>query len=292
MGINGCETPLNTLTNCGGCGTTCSLAHATSTCATGTCAIASCQAGWGNCDGNAGNGCETALNTLSNCGSCGAGCSRPNATATCGSGTCGIQSCNSLYGNCDGNDTNGCETPLTSTSNCGGCGVSCAPAHAIGTCGSGTCQIGSCTAPYFNVDGSVGNGCECGDDTATGSCDGSTVSLGNVAIGGSVSRAGLIPAVGGVDFYAVTFSGTGGVPTITLSSNPGGVFHFDVFVGTCAAASVCGGGEAPTALTTWDFRDTFTPPDRSVAWPTNVYIRVTRTGSSQSCSSYTLSITR
>ncbi len=292
MGMNGCETALTSLTNCGGCGTACSLAHATSTCATGACAIASCQAGWGNCDGNVGNGCETPLNTVANCGSCGAGCSRPNATATCGTGTCAIGSCNSLYGNCDSNDPNGCETPLTSLTHCGGCGVACMPDHASGTCTTGTCQVGSCTTSWYNVDAMPGNGCECGDDTATPTCDGSTVAIGNVAVGATLTRNGVIPAVGGVDYYVVTFNGTGGTPTIEFSSNPSGVFRFDAFTGTCTTGSTCAVGENATSLTQWQFTDTFTPPDRSVPWPTTVYVRVTRSGAAQSCSPYTLRFTR
>ena len=61
--------------NCGGCGVVCSSAHATSNCTGGACNLVSCNNNWGNCDNNAGNGCETDLkNDDWNCGRCGKSC--------------------------------------------------------------------------------------------------------------------------------------------------------------------------------------------------------------------------
>ncbi|MCG8554009.1 MAG: hypothetical protein MJD61_01785 [Proteobacteria bacterium] len=45
----------------GACVTTCSLPNATASCVAGRCEIASCDARWGNCDGEPQNGCETEL---------------------------------------------------------------------------------------------------------------------------------------------------------------------------------------------------------------------------------------
>jgi hypothetical protein len=48
--------------NCGACGTNCTSAPdvVSATCSEGTCAIPAggCATGFGNCDGNATNGCE------------------------------------------------------------------------------------------------------------------------------------------------------------------------------------------------------------------------------------------
>jgi hypothetical protein len=163
---------LNTNTNCGSCGAACSLANATSTCATGTCEIQSCNSGWGNCDGVTANGCETSLTTLTNCGSCGAACSLANATATCATGACEIASCDSGWGNCDGNTANGCETQLNSDTNCGGCGVSCTVPNGTGTCATGTCEVASCNSGYDYCDGpgNVSLGCELNHTTSLNSC--------------------------------------------------------------------------------------------------------------------------
>jgi hypothetical protein len=69
-------TPLDTLTNCGSCGNACSSpANGSAACVAGTCGVSSCNAGWGNCDGNVSNGCETELRSNpNNCGSCGHVC--------------------------------------------------------------------------------------------------------------------------------------------------------------------------------------------------------------------------
>jgi hypothetical protein len=63
---NGCEVRLNTLSNCGGCGTICDLAHASETCATGACAMVSCDYGYANCDADGNNGCEYQLMDVPN----------------------------------------------------------------------------------------------------------------------------------------------------------------------------------------------------------------------------------
>ncbi len=73
--------------HCGNCTTTCpSGAHELSACDAGTCR-AVCEAGFGDCDGNATNGCETSLgDDASNCGVCGHVCA---GGAMCTSGVCG-----------------------------------------------------------------------------------------------------------------------------------------------------------------------------------------------------------
>ncbi|MBK6534095.1 MAG: hypothetical protein IPF99_32365 [Deltaproteobacteria bacterium] len=79
---NGCEVELAmSLTNCGACGRACDLANATAACTAGACAVASCAAGFGDCDGNAANGCETDTRTSAiHCGACGTTCAmRSNA---------------------------------------------------------------------------------------------------------------------------------------------------------------------------------------------------------------------
>src|SRR5262249_22305765 len=58
---NGCETNLATSpTHCGACGTVCNATNGTPSCATGSCSI-TCNPGFGDCDGDPTNGCETNL---------------------------------------------------------------------------------------------------------------------------------------------------------------------------------------------------------------------------------------
>jgi len=134
---SGCETPLDTLADCGQCGRACALTNATSACTAGACAIVRCNAGFGDCDGDPTNGCEARLDTATNCGLCGRACTPgTNATSACESMAC-VSRCNVGYGDCDGVASNGCETNLrTSAASCGRCGAACAVGD---TCGAGIC---------------------------------------------------------------------------------------------------------------------------------------------------------
>jgi hypothetical protein len=74
----GCETNLATSTmHCGACGSGCAMgSHTTSvTCTAMGCEVAGCDSGFGDCDGNAANGCEVRLsNDPAHCGMCGRAC--------------------------------------------------------------------------------------------------------------------------------------------------------------------------------------------------------------------------
>lgn len=131
------------------------------TCATGVCQIDTCPSGFAECDGVPATQCETSLTTTDNCGSCGNKCSFPNAGALCTSGVCALGNCNTSYGNCDSNPTNGCETNLSSNNmNCGACGNVCTFDHATGACSAGQCVIATCDPGWADCDGTKSNGCE------------------------------------------------------------------------------------------------------------------------------------
>jgi hypothetical protein len=147
--------------NCGACGHGCSTANGTSLCANGVCGIASCNAGFGNCNGNPADGCETNLNTVANCGACGHICSLSNATPFCANGACGIAACNAGYADCDRNPANGCEVNLnTDVNNCGACGHACSRNNATSHCAGGACLVDSCAPGYGNCNLSPSDGCE------------------------------------------------------------------------------------------------------------------------------------
>jgi formylglycine-generating enzyme required for sulfatase activity len=70
-------------------------------------------------------------------------CVAANAAAICSDGDCRIDRCNVGFGDCNAVYADGCETPLTSPSNCGTCGVRCSGA----VCSAGTCvRQRSCVA--------------------------------------------------------------------------------------------------------------------------------------------------
>jgi hypothetical protein len=183
---NGCETDITTTENCGACGTNCPASSTVNgsfapTCVAGQCSY-SCQTNYADCDkavsGANLNGCETDIASVTNCGSCGEACdsehSNPDGCNTQFGYKCNYGSCKPGYKNCDvsGKDVNGCETSLSSTSNCGDCGVQCNSGTTVSnatcngtscqyTCGTNRVDCNTATAP--NTDGCEckGNGC-CG----------------------------------------------------------------------------------------------------------------------------------
>jgi hypothetical protein len=154
----GCETRLGTVDSCRTCGETCRNDHGTTSCETNGC-VPVCQIGWGDCDGNKNNGCETPLDTLTNCGACGRTCATSHGRPSCATGTCDITSCDTGFDDCDGTVSNGCETPLNTLTDCGGCRVGCNLAHASESCGTGTCTLVSCDSGYRDCS-AMQAGCE------------------------------------------------------------------------------------------------------------------------------------
>jgi hypothetical protein len=70
-----CETPLDTLVQCGGCDVSCSDSHGTPTCEDSKCVMTSCDAGYGDCDEDGTTGCELALaEDDAHCGACSRDC--------------------------------------------------------------------------------------------------------------------------------------------------------------------------------------------------------------------------
>ncbi|MCA9557537.1 MAG: putative metal-binding motif-containing protein [Myxococcales bacterium] len=56
--------------NCGQCGEVCQFANADPACTTGNCEIGQCNPTHDDCDGREDNGCETPLDTVTDCGAC------------------------------------------------------------------------------------------------------------------------------------------------------------------------------------------------------------------------------
>lgn len=109
---NGCEVDITgDVNNCGGCNKACSSQNGVASCVASTCQI-KCNPGFGDCDGNVANGCETnTASDVNHCGSCNSMCGLPQnvAVAGCGNGTCSIVACQSGYFDIDKNANNGCE---------------------------------------------------------------------------------------------------------------------------------------------------------------------------------------
>ena len=86
---------------------------------------------------------------------------QPGVVATCQSDVCTPTGCADGLGNCnDDFVTDGCETPLDSVDDCGGCGTRCEGANAAWVCEAGSCAIDACDNGWRDQDGMVETGCE------------------------------------------------------------------------------------------------------------------------------------
>ena len=166
---NGCETALTSIDNCGACAVPCEIAHANASCGGGVCQPVGCDYGWGDCDNNASNGCESSLLTdADGCGACGEPCSFTHvASRDCSSGLC-LPSCDNGWGDCNGpepgGEDDGCETYLSfDVDNCGGCGNACSlpvsgASTGIAECNGGSCAV-SCEQGYSGCPSASGTVC-------------------------------------------------------------------------------------------------------------------------------------
>jgi hypothetical protein len=111
-------------------GTCCEApANAQTRCASGTCSFA-CLPGFANCNGIAGDGCETPIGTDFNCARCGDTCT---GGKTCQNGAC---TCPTTFTECGGV----CTDTGNSADHCGGCNTPCKST----TCVERTCDSGIC----------------------------------------------------------------------------------------------------------------------------------------------------
>jgi hypothetical protein len=184
------------LAHCGACGNVCRTTNGTPACAMGRCGVGACAAGYGNCDGDAANGCETDTQvSATHCGACGNACQAgANATAQCSNGRCS-DTCNMGFGDCDGAPSNGCETDTrTAVAHCGRCGAMCpAPANATARCAGGVCGF-TCNEGFGDCDGDPGNGCETDTRTSArhcGMCNNACAAGSNAAGVCAAGRCGL-----------------------------------------------------------------------------------------------------
>jgi hypothetical protein len=180
---NGCEANLRAdPNNCNTCGHQCPALGGTPVCNAGVCGVSNCNPGKGDCDPGV-PGCETdTTSSVDHCGFCNNPCSFANAKARCVASSCQLDACNQGYGDCDSNESNGCEVDTnTSVANCGACDKPCpSPPHSSPTCINGTCGY-ACDPGWKDCDGQAGNGCEVNTNTDLNNCGacGSTCSVPN-----------------------------------------------------------------------------------------------------------------
>lgn len=215
---DGCEISLTTdLNNCGACGAACSqIPNGTMACFSGNCVIGACNAGFGDCNGNPADGCETNLKIdLNNCG----GCNMPCPSGNCSNGVC-IPKTQGVA--CNANNecaSTFCIDNVCCNNACNGTCQSCNQAGKTGTCSPiplGTDPGNECTDQGAASCGTVGY---CG---GSGAC--AYYSAGTVAVAASCSS--------GVYTPPSTCNGSG-------TANPAGSTYSCSPYSSCASSSAC-----------------------------------------------------
>ena len=174
---NGCATDLSVPASCGSCSNDCtSLPHVLGKvdCDAGECSFpaSSCTAGWGDCNGDPSDGCETALDDAEHCGVCGTSCS--GVAAICDASSSPVKCASTCSGTVCGSS---CVDTATDAKHCGACDTTCpVPPHGQAACAASKCGI-QCNDGYTSCGGacvdtsSDANDCgACGTKCASGTC--------------------------------------------------------------------------------------------------------------------------
>ncbi len=204
--------------------------------------------GFGSCKAcpgaGAGDGavCADTLDTLHDCGKCGAPCEPAHVLgASCAERTCHyLGGCVASYQDCDGDAANGCESDrLADPQNCGVCGASCATAALAHVskplCVAGKCDYLACAAGFNDCDGNRVNGCESDPQSDVDNCGGCSLACKPAHVSAATCSAGKCGygkcLDGFLDCDAKAVNGC----EIDSQSDP-------LHCGGCAAAP-CGGNE-------------------------------------------------
>ncbi|MFC1611897.1 amidohydrolase family protein, partial [Myxococcota bacterium] len=248
---DGCEINISAdPDHCGGCGQACNLDHASTTCAAGSCEIAGCDAGFGDCNGSATDGCETdTMANVDHCGGCGQPCDLSHASATCAAGTCEIAGCDVGFGDCNGNPTDGCETDtMANVDHCGGCALACSLDHASTTCAGGTCEIASCDAGFGDCNGNAVDGCETDTSSDADHCGGCGLSC-----EAPHARVACVAAICEVTTCLQGFLNCDGQPATGCETDSSDLDHCGACGAACDAGDYCVSGSCETECPTDHF---------------------------------------
>jgi hypothetical protein len=220
----GCEKNVSAdVANCGACNNVCTVANGTPGCASSACTVASCNAGWGNCNNQVSDGCELNVTTsVTHCGVCGNACPAAlHATPVCAASMCGY-ACDSGWVDLDG--VNGCEYqctaigpdvpdyPLFSDANCDGIDGDASQSIFVSTSGSDT-NPGTRAAPKRTINAAIA--------TAAAANPKKAVLVASGVYAESVTLVAGVSVYGGYNATAAWSRSTANVTTIASPTNVG-----------------------------------------------------------------------
>jgi hypothetical protein len=116
------------------------------------------------------------LNVVTNCSACGVVCDVTNSNGrVCDGTSCQYSGCKAGWADCVATapDQDGCETPTTTLSNCGGCGNACDGVNSNGrSCDGTSCNYTGCKANFADCNKAMPNadGCETNIKTSPLNC--------------------------------------------------------------------------------------------------------------------------
>jgi len=219
----GCETQIDTTSNCGACGVACGASAPKCASAGG---VYSCVSG---CPSTAptpcGSTCVDTSTDKNNCGGCGTACttSVAHATPSCASSKCGY-ACNTGYSACGGT----CVDLTSDPANCGACGTAC-PSGMLCSGSHCACPPGDISCPGGCAVPGPQNGC--GGSTACTACPGPQTGIGQATCSGTSCSLSCSAPTG-------SQCGGGCVDTTSDSQNCGSCFAACIDGEKCSG-SVC-----------------------------------------------------
>lgn len=212
-----------------------------------------CNPGYDDCNGAAGDGCEVELATdVDHCSRCGNACSLAHATPLCSGGTCRVSTCDARFFDVNGADSDGCECADDAYA------ASCAAATSVGSVdpGSGVSRTGkigsSAGSDWFVVRFTPASGA-----------------------GGGAPRIRFTVNEGDAFRFDVT-GVCSGTETLGSCGDGGGLTRLTEYDFT-DNASIPGANQYTS---------------RTAAWPTTVLVRVYRINGGLSCANYTIEFAR
>ncbi|WP_146647060.1 hypothetical protein [Labilithrix luteola] len=189
LDCQGCKDVVDDDSHCGACNNACDrtggpdapqYANSYYGCASSQCGKVKCKAGFGNCDGDIENGCETSTIADDNCGACGNKCGAGQKCAVDAVSNKLACLCEEGLTFCQTGEVNGipkgsCVDVRSDQYNCGACGVDCGSfigdGYSTSICDYGRCLF-RCTNGAADCNGSRNDGCEIDTNSDPRNCGG------------------------------------------------------------------------------------------------------------------------